>query len=451
MIYGENWPIVRSMWSYLPQLLERPVPRYTSYPTAAEFHDGVDAANLESALESLAANTPVSLYVHIPFCREICWYCGCNTGAANRQARLEGYLDALESEIALIGQRLAGRANVQRIAFGGGSPNALQPVQFVRLIDRLMTRLGAFDADLSIEIDPRSFSPAWAKTLGATRASRASLGVQTFSPQVQRAIGRIQSRDMVLETTDLLRAAGVTSINYDLMYGLPAQTMEDLDTTLDETIRIAPERIAIFGYAHMPSLLARQRRIDASALPDQATRFAMAQHASEKLTAAGYLPIGFDHFALPHDPMAIARRKGMLRRNFQGFTDDSAAIMIGLGASAISQFPNLIVQNEKNAGRYRMRVASGMLAANRGVRRFADDRRRGLIIEKLLCHDNVQVDARDYPDAFAALEPFMRAGLLIYSDGALRVSHAGLPYARSIAACFDSYRPMTQGKFSHAV
>jgi len=439
------------MWPYHPDLLARPVPRYTSYPTAMEFDQHVGRSNQARALETIAAGTPASLYVHIPYCREICWYCGCNTGAANRSARLSGYLDALEREILTVARQLRHRARIDRIAFGGGSPNAVPPIRFVRLLDRLITEFDAANAQISIELDPRTLDDDWYAVIAAARVASASLGCQTFAPHVQAAIGRIQPLAMIEPATARLRAAGVTSLNFDLMYGLPGQSRDDLEATLSETIRLAPERIALFGYAHLPAAISRQRRIDARQLPGPRERFDHAALGFDRLTRAGYDAVGFDHFARPGDPLAIAARHGRLRRNFQGFTDDPSPLVLGLGASAISLFPDLIVQNEKLAGRYRMLVTSGHLASSRGVARPADVRMRAAIIEQLLCSRHAHIPGEILAPVRGLLGSFADRGLLVVGTDSLTITPAGLPYARVIAAAFDSYRSGAARPCSHAV
>ncbi|MBH1999246.1 MAG: oxygen-independent coproporphyrinogen III oxidase [Sphingomonadaceae bacterium] len=435
------------MWTYHPDLLARPVPRYTSYPTAAQFSGDVGAADLAARLDGLAADTPLSLYVHIPYCHDICWYCGCNTGAANREQRLTAYVEALEQEIALVAARLGGRGRVARIAFGGGSPNSLPLVDFVRLMQHILRCFDAHDAQISVELDPRRLDTAWIDAMAAMGVDRVNLGVQTFSPHVQTRIGRIQPLDMVEHAVVQLDRANIAT-GFDLMYGLPGQSPEDLTATLDASIAMAPARIALFGYAHMPRLLPRQRRIDAADLPGLEARFAMAAAGHDRLTQAGYRAIGFDHFALPGDGLARAADDGQLRRNFQGFTDDPAEVLIGLGASAISQLPDLIVQNEKQAGPYRQRIEAGLLSATRGVMRSADDQRRGRIIETLLCQGEVQLGATDpTPD----LSRFATLGLVRLSEGRVALTRDALPYARSIAACFDRYLEPQEQRFSHAV
>lgn len=439
------------MWPYYPELIERPVPRYTSYPTAAEFTDDVGAVAQAAALEAITPHEPISLYVHIPYCQEICWYCGCNTGAANRSGRITTYLDALDEEIHLLGRHLGGRGRITRIAFGGGSPNAISPLSFVRLLDRIITAFDAAGAEISIELDPRSLDDAWFDVLRDTRVTRASLGVQTLTPHIQQAIGRVQPLAMIERAVDRLRAAGISSLNFDLMYGLPHQHLADLGETLAASVQLAPDRIALFGYAHLPTLIPRQRRIDAGALPDSHRRFEQAAHGYKILTGAGYRAIGFDHFARPSDPLAIASAERRLHRNFQGFTDDPSEVLLGIGASAISHFPGLIVQNEKMAGRYRMLVGAHQLAGRRGVERHEDDRWRGKIIESLLCSGEARMTEDRLSRVRHLLEPYVDKGLVRCGPTYVRLLPAGLPYARAIAGCFDHYRTFSKGLFSHAV
>lgn len=440
------------MWPYHPNLLARAVPRYTSYPTAAEFSPAVGPVDHLAALKAVAPGTPASLYVHIPFCKDICWYCGCNTNRSNKVERVASYLEAVETEIDWTARQVGGKVELNRISFGGGSPNALDPVGFVRLVSHILTAFGSSSPEISVELDPRSLDAEWADLLGKVGARRASLGVQTFDAHIQARIGRVQPAETIELAVSRLRAAGVTSLNFDLMYGLPGQDTAILLDTLNQTLALAPDRVALFGYAHVPQLIARQRRIDATDLPDTADRFDQAARGYDHLVAAGLQPIGFDHFARPDDAIAIATREGRLRRNFQGFTDDQSDVLLGVGATSISSFPDLIVQAEKNPGRYRMRVLSGQPAAERGVHRSADDQERGLVIEDLLC--GRPADLSGLPlDGWAELrlKPFLAEGLCTLVDDRLTLTPDGLPYARAIASCFDSYRAEGAGRFSSAV
>lgn len=439
-------------WRYHPDLLATPVPRYTSFPTAAEFGEDVCPADMATALASVGADEPVSLYLHVPYCHEICWYCGCNTGAANRSARVAAYVQRLGEEIELVARHLSGRGRIGRIAWGGGSPNALAPAQFDALMRRLGDAFGIRDAVVSVELDPRGFSWSWAETFARHHVSRASLGVQTFAPHIQKAIGRIQPTEEIACTIGLLRTAEVHSINVDLMYGLPCQTLADVDETLDITLPMRPERIALFGYAHVPHLLPRQRLIDGTALPDAEQRFGMARQGHERLASAGYVPVGFDHFALPGDALGVAASTDTLRRNFQGFTEDRADVLIGLGASAISGFPGMLLQNEKNAGRYHLRIGNGGFATARGVRRSAMDRRRAAIIEALLCGRGAEcAGLPDVGAIRARTQAFVERGLAEWSGTRLALAADALPYARAIATTIDPYRAASTTPFSSAI
>ena len=446
---GNKWSTQTRMWPYHPELLATPVPRYTSFPTAAEFADDVGEADLLKAIAT--ASGDVSLYVHIPFCEKICWYCGCNTAAANRASRLVSYMDALYREIELVAERLPQTARVRRIAYGGGSPNALAPEEFLRLHAHLAKHFEFTDPLVSIELDPRSLTREWEQVLREVGATHASMGVQTFAPRLQVAIGRVQPLDMISMSVEILRKAGVTSLNFDLMYGLPGQTKDDLSHSLDHAAEFDADRIALFGYAHVPHMIPRQRRIDDTALPDVEQRFHMAQDGYRQLVDAGYTPVGFDHFALPGDPLAQAANSGHLRRNFQGFTEDQAPVLIGLGASAISSFPSLLAQNEKNSGRYRMLLSQDQLPPALGKRRSSDDQRRGAVIEQLLCRGRARIDGTLMLEAQLRLSPYIEAGLCGFANGELTISSQALPYARSIAAAFDPYRQHSPRRFSSAV
>ncbi len=437
------------MWTYYPELLATPVPRYTSYPTAAEFGDLPTDCHREALRK---ARGSASLYVHIPFCEKICFYCGCNTGKSNRRQRLESYLDALHREIDIVAGELGDDVRIERIAFGGGSPNAITPDDFRALHAALARRLPLRDPVLSIELDPRTMTREWADVIAVTGITRASMGVQTFAPHCQEAIGRVQSEDCIVESVDWLRDAGITSLNFDLMYGLPGQTMHDLEDTLHRTRVLGADRIALFGYAHVPHIVPRQRVIDASNLPDQAQRFEMAQLGYSYFATHGYAPIGFDHFARPGgDPLAKAAFDGTLKRNFQGFTDDQSDILIGLGASAISSFPHLLSQNEKNSGRYRMMSSQSRLSANRGIVRGADDRYRGAVIEQLLCQGRARIGTRLMQEVAQRLAPFEDRGLVSIDRQWLTILPEGLPYARTVAALFDAHRQISPTRFSSAV
>lgn len=448
-----------AMHRYIPALAARSVPRYTSYPTAAELHDGVGTAEQAAALAGIAPGEAVSLYVHVPYCHQICWYCGCNTGAAGRGERLRAYVDALVEEMALVGPQMRGL--VKAIHFGGGSPNALAPDDFRRVAAALGEHFAVTaDAEIAVELDPRGLDADYAAMLGEVGVTRVSLGVQTFAADVQARINRVQPYWAIAAAVRDLRYAGIRHINFDLMYGLPGQTVEDVAETIAAAVRLRPDRIAMFGYAHMPRLLPRQRMIDRATLPGAEARFAQSALAHEMLVAGGYAAIGFDHFALPSDSLAVAARERRLRRNFQGFTDEEGAAIVGLGASAISQFDGLLVQNEKHVGRYRLRVGNGALAGVRGVARSADDRLRGAVIERFLCDGEVDVAAvaaglRLAPQrligAWDGLRALADIGVVQVDGWRVKLAEWALPYGRLAASAFDVHRQTGEQRFSRAV
>lgn len=440
-------------------LAAQSVPRYTSYPTAASFSAAVGASEQRQALGRTAEGSRLSLYLHVPFCERICWYCGCSTGAVGRTSRVARYADALIREIGQVADLASGR--VTRVHFGGGSPNALPRSDFVRVCEALRRsfRIDS-DAEWAVELDPRGLDADYAQTLAECGITRASLGAQTFSMPIQVRINRLQPfREVALRAAEL-RAAGVKALNLDLMYGLPGQTLDDIATTISRMRLLAPDRVAMFGYAHMPRLLPRQHMIDGAALPDAGARFAQSLLARDLLQEQGFTMIGFDHYARPEDRLAQAAASGRLRRNFQGFTDDDADVLIGLGASAISQVEQTIVQNEKHIGRYEEAVTAGCLAGTRGVVLQPADRTRGWAIERLLCDGAVDLDAaqrtfgtqglldRRTHDRLAAL---VLRGIVEISGAKLKLTPEGLPYARLVASAFDQHSQLDAPRFSRAV
>lgn len=440
------------MHRFIPQLAEEAAPRYTSYPTAAEFGPAIGGAEQRAAIAGVAPGEAVSLYIHIPYCRDICWYCGCNTGAVGRGDRLPGYIDAVIAEAAQVAAMLRGM--VTSVHFGGGSPNALAPADFARLAAELRALFPlAPDAEWAAELDPRGLDEHYAQRLARAGITRASLGVQSFAPHIQARINRIQPLGAIADAVAALRGAGIARVNFDLMYGLPGQRLDDIAATIVRTRAFAPDRVAMFGYAHLPAMLPRQRMIDEAALPDAASRFWQSALAHDLLVESGYRAIGFDHFARADDPLALAAAQGRLRRNFQGFTDERAAVTIGLGASAISQFDHLIVQNEKHVGRYRMLVLNGQAAGVRGVARSADDRMRAAAIERLLCDGAVEL--ADHADpaplramldaASAQIDRLVRLGICYRAGTRIELTAIGRPYARLVARALDARRAAPVG------
>lgn len=439
--------------------LSKPVPRYTSYPTAPHFHPGITPQTYAAWLAALPADTPISLYLHVPFCDRLCWFCGCHTKQVLRYEPIVAYLRALRTEIETVGAHLDGRGRVTQIHLGGGSPSMLLPADLIELATLLRQRFVVDDdLEFSIEIDPNDMTAERYDAFAAAGITRASIGVQDFDPKVQRAINRMQSEEQTRAVVDGMRSRGVQSVNLDVLYGLPFQTEASLEATVDAVLAMRPDRIALFGYAHVPWMKTHQKMIDESALPDVVARYHQSRLAANRLIAAGYEPIGIDHFALPQDSLAIAARAGRLHRNFQGYTTDDAPALIGLGASAIGSLPQGYAQNSVPTSEYIRRVKEGGLATVRGVELSADDRLRRFIIEQLMCDFAVDiVELRGHFGAAAAsLVEDMRilyaldTDALVSFDGRrLAMTERGRPFVRAIASVFDAY--LQDGKQRHSV
>ncbi|WP_298252955.1 oxygen-independent coproporphyrinogen III oxidase [Bradyrhizobium sp.] len=432
------------------------VPRYTSYPTAADFTPAVTADEHAAWLGSLDGRESVSLYLHVPYCREICFYCGCNTKMAVRDDVIDAYRRALEVEINLVAGLMRQRPRIARLHWGGGTPSILGP-RGLRSVATALRRQFSFDIGFehAIELDPRRVTPALAKALSELGVTRASLGVQDVNPLVQAAIGRLQPLAVIETAIEHLRSVGITNLNFDLIYGLPLQTVESVRKTCNLVAAMAPDRIACFGYAHLPHLKANQRRIDEAKLPSQDQRIDQAEAMSEELTRAGYTKVGLDHFARPGDALPQAAASGKLHRNFQGYTDDASRVLLGLGASSISTFADGFVQNIADVPRYIRSIEAGSLASARGCWLDERDRQRALIIERLMCDFAVDLDAvapnAGFRDEMAILAP-MQWDRLVEIDGAkLTVTQAGRAVVRVIAAAFDTYRRGEPAQFSRAI
>jgi oxygen-independent coproporphyrinogen-3 oxidase len=440
-----------------PELLakyDRPVPRYTSYPTAPHFHGGVGARHYQRWLADLPREARLSLYLHVPFCHELCWYCGCHTTVARRYQPIAEYRDLLLRELDLVGATLGGRRWVGHIHFGGGTPTMLAADDLRTLGDRLHRRFEVLaDAEVAVEIDPRRLERATIEALAAIGVNRASLGVQDVNPAVQRAINRWQPFAVVERAVDGLRAAGIRGINLDLMYGLPHQTTACVLRTVEAALRLAPDRVALFGYAHVPWMKRHQRLIDEAAMPDAQGRAAQLELAAARLTDAGYVAIGLDHFALPDDDLAIALREGRLHRNFQGYTTDAAPALIGLGVSAIGSLPQGYVQNAAALPDYRDALRAGRLPTVRGIEISDDDRLRRSIIERLMCDLAVDLDgaAGRFAAELEALAPLAADGLIQIEGRVIRVPPAARPLVRAVCAVFDCHLERATARHSRAV
>ena len=434
---------------------DRPGPRYTSYPTAPRFPDAWDESQRREA--SAASNgDPIpqrlSLYVHVPFCNSPCFHCGCNCVITRDPARAEQYLGYLRREIGLVAPLFDLDREVVQLHFGGGTPNFLCPAQLhevVSLLRRSFNFSNARDRDISIELDPRFVSPAQIGELAAAGFNRASLGVQDFDPAVQAAVNRIQHVEQTRAVVDACRASGLRSVNIDLMYGLPLQTLEGFDRTLGQVIAIRPDRLAVYGYAHLPALFEPQRQIDASQLPDAETRLTLLQLSIRRLTAAGYVHIGLDHFALPDDELAQAQARGGLHRNSMGYTTHADSDLVGFGVSAISRIGDRYSQNHRDLASWQAALDAGRLPVFRGLRLSEDDQLRSDLIQSLMCQGEVPVPAlerrygidfdRYFADALARLRPLREDGLVDIEPGRIRVTATGRLLVRNVAMCFDRY------------
>ncbi|GBD47931.1 oxygen-independent coproporphyrinogen III oxidase [Methylopila sp. Yamaguchi] len=433
----------------LTDLADRQVPRYTSYPTAPQFHDGVGAEDYSRWLGALReADAPVSLYLHVPYCRSICHYCACTTKATRRDEPVLAYARRLTREISLVAER-TGRLRVSHIHWGGGTPNLLPPDLFDALVADLCDR---FDVDPyaehAIELDPRHVTRESARRLAASGVTRASLGVQDFAPEVQSAIGRIQPHRVVAAAAEAVRAAGIEGLNFDLIYGLPRQTLRSVRETALRAVALAPDRIALFGYAHVPWFRANQRLIDAKDLPDVELRLELAATAREAIEAAGYVPVGIDHFARSDDSLATAAAWGTLRRNFQGYTTDRAETLIGLGPSSVGRLPEGYVQNAADVGAWARAIDDGRLAVAKGRALTPDDRLRGAVIERLLCSFEADLGAIAMAHgaspaallpALERLEPLIAQDFVRLEGSRLSIVRDAPALARIVASAFDAY------------
>ena len=450
---------------------DRPGPRYTSYPTAPQFHAGFGERELrEVATASNGDPIPrrLSLYVHVPFCESPCFYCGCNRIITRDKARGEAYLARLYREIALTAGLFDRDREVIQLHFGGGTPNFLSPAQLRDVVDTLRSHFrfsDAADRDISIELDPRFVDADDIAALGKIGFNRASFGVQDFDPAVQEAVNRIQSVEQTRAVIDACRGNGFRSVNVDLIYGLPNQTPDGFARTLDNVAQMRPDRVAVYGYAHMPHLFKPQKQLDASLLPSGETKLALLQLAIEKLTAAGYLYIGMDHFALPDDELALAQARGGLHRNFMGYTTHADSDLVGLGVSAISHIGDSFSQNPRDLPSWQAALDEGRLPVFRGMRMNEDDQLRADLIQQLMCQGEIPVAALerryaiDFAEYFALaldrLAPLAEDGLVRVEEQRIVVTSRGRLLLRNIAMCFDHYldQPATVAtpRFSRAI
>lgn len=439
----------------LSKYYDRSAPRYTSYPTANHFTAQVSAQDQAEWIQTLPPETPLSLYLHIPFCKALCRYCGCHTRVVKKYDAISPYVSALHTEIGRVARLLGRRQRVTQIHWGGGTPTFLSDSDMSDIFSRIRAQFDlAPDAEIAMEIDPRTVSPARVKFLAAMGLTRVSLGVQDFDPDVQEAIGRIQPFETVWDLCTSLRGIGVRNINFDLIYGLPRQSEESLRKTMRRAASLNPDRLAVFGYAHVPWFKAQQKILERYTLPGPAERFAMAQITGEILENSGYYPIGIDHFAKPGDSLVRALENGTLRRNFQGYTADQTETLIGFGASAISTLPSGYVQNDASIEGYQDLMAGDGLAGKRGIRLNENDFIRRQIIEQLMCFFESDLEGLapfERSGIFAALASLESDGLLTRTQTGIAITQQGKPFTRLICTAFDSVWQDIEGRHAKAV
>ncbi len=448
-----------------PELIRRydaSGPRYTSYPTAVQFHEGFGEADYRRCAEAshaVAPPRPLSLYFHIPFCATLCFYCACNKVVTKNRALAEPYLKRLQGEIALQAELFAPDRVVDQLHWGGGTPTFLSAQQMGALMAETARRFRLRDddgGDYSIELDPRTVDAGTVALLRELGFNRVSIGVQDFDPDVQRAVNRIQSEAQTRAVIDAARARGFGSVNLDLIYGLPHQSVASFERTLEKVLALRPDRLAVYNYAHLPERFKPQRRIRAEDLPGPQEKLEILQHAVERLTDAGYVYVGMDHFARPDDELVRAQEDGTLTRNFQGYTTHGDCDIVAMGITAISKVADCYSQNVRDREPYYARIDAGRLPVMRGVVLDADDRLRRAVIMELICHfrlDMGAIETRfgiDFAEYFAperaALDTMAADGLLTLGDRTIEVEPAGRLLIRNICTVFDRYLQQEQAQ-----
>lgn len=438
------------------------VPRYTSYPTAAQFKDFGSGDVFADWLGGLARDASLSVYVHIPFCRQLCWYCGCHTSVPNGYERAVGYVDTLLDEIDQTAQHIAtAHGRVRHVHFGGGTPTYLKGADIARIVTKVDETMGIdFDGEVAIEIDPRTFSPQQGTELVAAGFNRASFGVQDFNLRVQKKINRVQPYDLVAQCMTDLAAAGISAVNFDLIYGLPGQTVASVIETAQQAAQLGPSRLAVFGYAHVPWFKKQMKMIRDEDLPGTAERYDQALAIADTLKAQGYIAVGLDHFVLPDDDMARAVKDGTLRRNFQGYTTDAADAMIGFGVSSISALPNGYAQGGRDTLSWSTAIAEGKSAVQRGVAFTPEDKMRAEIIEKLMCFftvDALEIAGKHgfgeacLTTAFDRLSQLEDDGLVEVHGRRVTIPENRRIFVRNVARAFDAYFTDAPARHSRAV
>jgi oxygen-independent coproporphyrinogen III oxidase len=429
-------------------LFDARVPRYTSYPTAPHFGTDVGPAEFARWIEAVPRGDVISLYVHVPFCRRLCWFCACRTQGTTSDEPVRAYVETLKAELALLRAHLPQGVRLGRLHWGGGTPTLLPAGQIRGLADAIFALAPlAEDGEFSVEIDPNEIDDARLDALAAAGMNRASIGVQDFDPLIQKAIGREQAYALTRDVADRIRDRGVVSLNADILYGLPHQTDVRIADSVQKLLTLAPDRVALYGYAHVPWISRRQQMIPIAAMPTPEERLSLFETARQKFLSDGYAEVGIDHFARPEDGLARALRTGDLRRNFQGYTDDRAPILIGLGASSISRFPQGFAQNASGTADHARAIRSGGLSTHRGHRFSGEDTLRARIIEALMCDFRVfraelLSNFETTPARIEALFQLAAAkfgGMVGVTQDGFFIPERARPLTRMIARAFDAY------------
>jgi oxygen-independent coproporphyrinogen-3 oxidase len=435
-------------------LFDARVPRYTSYPTAPQFTPGVTPADFAQWLQAVPPNSRISLYLHVPFCRRLCWFCACRTQGTSSDEPVRAYAEVLKAELAMLKATLAPGVTLSRLHWGGGTPTLL-PADTIRdlaaaVFDAVPM---APDGEFSVEIDPNEIDAARLDALAAAGMNRASIGVQDFDPEIQKAIGREQSFEVTQAAVEMIRARGVRSLNADILYGLPYQSPTRIAESVQKLLALGPDRVALYGYAHVPWMARRQVMIPSDGLPRPDERLQLFETARQLFVADGYDEIGIDHFARPGDGLSVAARTGKLRRNFQGYTEDDAEVLVGLGASSISRFPQGYAQNAPATSAHVGAIRAGRFSTARGHAFSGEDRLRARLIEALMCDFRIVAAEfrRDFgldDAALAALfAPVARkfGAMVQVNDDGLSIPETGRPLTRMIAREFDAYAMSEKG------
>lgn len=440
-------------------LFDAKLPRYTSYPTAPHFSADTGCNAFTDWLAAVPPGGEISLYIHVPFCRRLCWFCACRTQGTQSDAPVAAYLETLKTEIAMLAQALPEGVTLSRLHWGGGTPTLLTAPMMRDLAAAVRTAVPfGPNTEFSVEIDPNEIDEPRLDALAEAGMTRASIGVQDFDDAIQQTIGRIQGYDITRDAVDAIRARGIQSLNADILYGLPHQTNARITESVQKLLSLAPDRVALYGYAHVPWMAKRQQLIPSDALPTPQERLELFETARRLFVWDGYDEIGTDHFARPEDGLSTALRSGRLRRNFQGYTDDSADVLVGLGASAISRFPQGYAQNAPATGAYTKAIRAGHFATTRGHVFAGQDLLRGRLIEAVMCDfriDRAEI-CRDFGLSQAQLKAILQPvveefeGLLNLTDDALFVPEPARPLTRMIARAFDAY-DLSHAGHSHAI